>query len=260
MKVKDVMTTEIISVDKDEDLSHILALMKKHDITKIPVLENKKFFGIITDNMIAYKLGSIRKREITASRLHASSVVEKKVPIISADEDVSSILRKVGEPGPTMLPVLQLDGHLIGILTKADILHLVNSTDPVSKIMQKKLSVVPPDDRVVHARRIMVDEQIARLPVVGQGSVVGIISDMEIAFAFAKLKESYALGQQKHHLEELLVQEIMKSPVIWTNKTLKIADSAKLMLKHDIGSLPIIDDDKLIGIITRTDILKTVVL
>jgi CBS domain-containing protein len=260
MKVKDVMTTEIISVDKDEDLSHILALMKKHDITKIPVLENKKFFGIITDNMIAYKLGSIRKREITASRLHASSVVEKKVPIISADEDVSSILRKVGEPGPTMLPVLQLDGHLIGILTKADILHLVNSTDPVSKIMQKKLSVVAPDDRVVHARRIMVDEQIARLPVVGQGSVVGIISDMEIAFAFAKLKESYALGQQKHHLEELLVQEIMKSPVIWTNKTLKIADSAKLMLKHDIGSLPIIDDDKLIGIITRTDILKTVVL
>ena len=39
MKVKDVMTTEIISVDKDEDLAHVLTLMKKHDITKIPVFQ-----------------------------------------------------------------------------------------------------------------------------------------------------------------------------------------------------------------------------
>lgn len=260
MKIKDVMTTEIISVDKDEDLSHVLTLMKKHDITKIPVLENKKFFGIITDNMIAYKLGSIRKREITASRLHASSVTEKNVPVVTPDEDLVSILRMVGDPGPTMLPVLQSDGQLIGVLTKADILHLAKSKKPVNQIMRKKISTVAPADRVIHARRIMVDEQVARLPVVDQGSLVGIISDMEIAFAFAKLKESYALGHQKHQLEELLVQNIMKSPVIWTTKTIAISDAALLMLKHDIGALPIVDEDKLIGIITRTDILKTVVL
>lgn len=260
MKVNEVMTTEIISVDKDEDLSHVLTLMKKHDISKIPVLDNKKFVGIITDSMIAYKLGSIRKREITASRLHASSVVEKEIPIVSSDEDLHTILGMVGDPGPTMLPVIESDGHLVGILTKADMLHLVDSSDPASKIMRKNLSVVAPDDRVIHARRIMVDEHIARLPVVQDGLLVGIISDMEIAFAFAKLKESYSIGRQKHHLEELLVQEVMKSPVIWTTKTVTVADAAKLMLKHDIGALPILEDDKLVGIITRTDVLKTVVL
>ena len=260
MKVKDVMTTEIISVDKDEDLAHVLTLMKKHDITKIPVLENKKFFGIITDNMIAYKLGSIRKREITASRLHASSVTEKNVPVVTAEDDLVPILRMVGDPGPTMLPVLESDGQLIGVLTKADILHLAKSTKAVNQIMRKKISVVAPNDRVVHARSIMLDEQVARLPVVDQGALVGIISDIEIAFAFAKLKESFALGHQKHQLEELLVQDVMKSPVIWTTKTITIANAATLMLKHDIGALPIVDEERLIGIITRTDILKTVVL
>ena len=260
MKIKDVMTTNVISVDKDEDLSHVLSLMKKHDITKIPVVDNKKFVGIITDNMIAYKLGSIRKREVSTSRLHASSVVEKMVPTVSADEEVRTILRMVGEPGPTLLPVLHSDGHLLGVLTKADVLHLVESSTPVGKIMGKKLFSVAPDDRVVHARRIMVDEHVARLPVVDQGSLVGIISDIEIAFAFASLKESYSVARQKHHLEELLVQDVMKSPVIWTTKAVTVADAAKIMLKHNVGALPILEEDKLIGIITRTDVLRTVAL
>jgi acetoin utilization protein AcuB len=106
----------------------------------------------------------------------------------------------------------------------------------------------------------MLDEKVARLPVVQQGALVGIISDMEIAFAFAKLKESFAIGHQKHQLEELLVQDVMKSPVIWSTKTITIANAASLMLKHDIGALPIVNEDRLIGIITRTDVLKTVVL
>ena len=79
MKVKDLMTKEIISVDKDVDLKRVLDLMKKHNITKIPVLEDKKIVGVITDNIIAYKLGSIRKRSISTSRLHASSVTEKNI-------------------------------------------------------------------------------------------------------------------------------------------------------------------------------------
>ena len=44
MKVKEIMTKDIIYVDKDQDLKYVLDLMKKHDITKIPVVEDKKTF------------------------------------------------------------------------------------------------------------------------------------------------------------------------------------------------------------------------
>ncbi len=257
MKIKEIMTKEVVSVDKDEDLKHVLDLMKKHNITKLPVVEDKKLVGIVTDSIIAYKLGSIRKRDISTSRMHASSVTEKEIDIISPDTDVKKILKMVGKPGPTMLPVVEKD-KLVGVVTKADLLFLVDSKKPLNTIMQRDLHAVSPEDRIVHARRVMIDENVARLPVVDQGKLFGIISDIEIAFAFAKLKKSFSLGHQKHRLDELLVKKVMKSPVLWTTRTVSVIEAAKIMMKHHIGSLPVIDDDALVGIVTRTDLLKTV--
>jgi CBS domain-containing protein len=259
MKVKEIMTTEIISVDKDDSLKHVLDLMKKHGITKIPVLEEKKFFGLVTDNVIAYKLGSIRKRSVTASRLHASSVTEKEVMTISPDEDVKNILKSVGEPGPTMLPVVE-KAKLVGVVTKADLLPLVKSKNSLYSIMQRKVHSISLDDRVIHARRIMISENIARLPVLEEKKLVGIISDIEIALAFASLKKSFSLGKQKHHLDEMLVKDAMRARVIWTKPSISIFDAAQLMLKQNIGALPLLENEKLVGMVTRTDLIKTIVI
>ena len=257
MKIRDVMTKDVVFVDKDVDLSHVLSLMKKHEITKIPVVSDKKLVGVITDNTIVYKLGSKRKRGIPASRLHASSVTEKNIEIISPDTAIKTVLSKVGEPGPTMLFVLE-DAKLVGVVTKADLLPLVKSKKRIKEIMQKKLHVVSPDDRVIHARRIMIDENVARLPVLHLGKLVGIISDTEITFALANLKKSFPLGKQKHQLDELLIREDMKSPVFWTEPNMDASQAAKIMLKNNIGALPILQENKLVGIVTRTDLLKTI--
>ena len=258
MKVKEIMTTKIISVDKDDSLKRVLDLMKKHDITKIPVLEEKKIFGLVTDNVIAYKLGSIRKRTVTASRLHASSVTEKEVKTIFPEEDVKNILKSVGEPGPTMLPVVE-NGKLVGVVTKADLLPMVKSKDPIYSIMKRKVYTVSLNDRVIHARRIMISENIARLPVLEEKKLVGIISDIEIALAFASLKKSFSLGKQKHHLDELLVEDAMRAPVVWTTPSVSILNAAQLMLNYNIGALPVLENEKLVGMVTRTDLLKTIV-
>jgi len=126
MKVKEVMTKDVVTVDKDFNLRHVLKLMKKHEITKIPVVEDKKLIGLITDSNIVYKLGSIRTKGVPASRLHASSVTDKKIQCVEPDTEVKTILKKVGKPGPTMLCVTD-NNNLLGVITKADLLHLVNS-------------------------------------------------------------------------------------------------------------------------------------
>ena len=257
MKVKEIMTKKVISVDKDIDLNQVLNLMKKHEITKIPVLENKKIIGIITDNTIAYKLGSIRKKQVSTSRLHASSVTEKNIEKVTPDTHIGEILKKVGEPGPTILPIVE-NNKLLGVITKADLLPLVNSKTTLRSIMRKDVHTVAPDDRIVHARRIMIDENVARLPVVEQGRLVGIISDMEIAFSFAMLKKSYSVGKQKHRLDELLVKDSMKIPIFWTTPNVSASEAAKIMIKHNVGALPIIENNTIIGIVSRTDLLKTI--
>lgn len=257
MKVKDVMTKDVITVDKDVNLSYVLDLMKKHDITKIPVVEDKKLIGMVTDNVIAYKLGSIRKRGVPASRLHASSVTDKDIDRISPDTDVIKILKDVGKPGPTMLCVVEND-TLVGVITKADLLPLVDSKKQIKEIMKKELHTVSPEDRVIHARRIMIDEDIARLPVVDQGKLVGMISDNEIIFALANVKKSFSLGRQKHKLDELLVEDVMKTPALWAEPNMTATDAASIMLKKNVGALPLIENGKLVGIISRTDLLNTI--
>jgi CBS domain-containing protein len=256
MKVEEVMTKEIISVDKDVELELVLKLMKKHDITKIPVLEEKKLIGIVTDNLIAYKLGAIRTRGIPASRLHVSSVTEKNVVTISPGTNINDVLKEVGEPGLTMLPVVEKD-KLVGVLTKADLLPLVKSKKKIREIMHKRLVAISPSDRVIHARRQMIDEKVARLPVLNQGKLVGMISDTEIAFALAELK-TLPLGRQKHRLDELTVSEVMKTPVVWTEGGISAEEAAKIMLKHNVGALPILEDNKIVGLVTRTDLIRTI--
>jgi CBS domain-containing protein len=207
--------------------------------------------------MIAYKLGSVRKKGVSASRLHASSVTEKDIITIGPNTSVKTILRMVGQPGPTMLPVVDKD-KLVGVITKADLLPLVTSKKPLDTIMQKTVLTVSPEDRVKHARRIMLDEGVARLPVVNKGKLVGIISDMEIAFAYASLKRSFSLGRQKHRLDELLVKEAMKTPVIWTTPSTTAVEAAEIMMKYDVGALPLLKNGAIVGIVTRTDVLKTI--
>jgi len=257
LKIKDFMTTDVISVDKDVDLRYVLKKMKKNDITKIPVLENKKLVGVITDNIIAYKLGSIRKKGVPASRLHASSVTDKNYVTVEPETEIKTVLKKVGEPGPTMLNVLK-DDQLVGVVTKADLLPLVNSKNQVQTIMKKNILSVSPDDRVIHARRILIDNKIARLPVLNNGKLVGIISDTEIAFSLAEIKRMFPIGKQKHQLEELMVGNVMKTPVMWTKPDVTIKDAANLMMKENVGSLPVIKNEELVGMLTRTDVLKTI--
>jgi len=166
-------------------------------------------------------------------------------------------LKSVGEPGPTMLPVLEKE-KLIGVVTKADLLPLVKSREPLSSIMQRKLYVIAPEDRVIHARRVMINEGIARLPVVDKNKLVGMLSDIEIALAFASLKKSFSLGKQKHQLDELTVREIMRSPVISSTPDSTILEAAKCMTALNVGSLPLLENGRLVGMVTRTDLIRTI--
>jgi CBS domain-containing protein len=257
MKIKEIMTTEIISVDKDVDLKYVMKMMKKNDVTKIPILEEKQLVGVVTDNEIAKKLGAIRNRGVPAARLHASSVMEKDINIIHPNDDLSTILTKVGEPGPTILMVVDND-ELIGVVTKADLLPLVNSTKAIGEIMHAEIHSVSPEDRVVHARRRMIDEQIARLPVINNGLLIGMISDIDIAYSLAKIKKLFPLGKQKHQLDELLVNDVMKTPVISAESDITVKAIAEMMMKYQIGSIPITENKKVVGIVSRTDVLKTI--
>jgi len=256
MKVKEVMTREVICVSKNDDLSHVMDLMEKNNITKIPVIEDGRVIGVVTDNKMADKFGSVKSKGVPAARMHASSIMEKDFIAVTPETDLKEILTTVGKPGLTMLIVIE-DDKLAGVLTKADLLPLVKGKQKVKDVMTSEVLTVRPYERVIHARRIMMDNNIARIPVVDEGKVIGMLSDKEIAFAVADVKKSFSLGRQHHHIRELLVEDVMKTPAITIKEEESVEDAAKKMMEHEIGCLPVVDEGgKLKGIITRTDLVR----
>jgi CBS domain-containing protein len=258
MKIKEIMTTGIITVNKSNDLQYVMDLMKKYGFSKVPVLDDGALVGIVTDNIIADKLGSVRSRGVPAARMHASTVMNDSFESLFPQMEVADILATVGQPGLTMLPVLE-NNVLVGVVTKADLLPFVTSDANVTGIMTESVQVVKPEDRVIHARHLLLTHDIARLPVAENGQVLGILSDMEIAFAFADIKRSYSLGQQHHHLRELKVHDVMKSPAIVAGLDQTAQELAAVMLNTNIGCLPVVDEhETLQGIITRTDLVRLI--
>lgn len=256
--IRDVMTDQIITVGKNDDLRHVMELMEKHNVTKVPVLDDGKLVGIVSDNMIAKKLGSSRKRGVKPSGIHASSVMEKDYDVAHPDAPLTEWLPKVGAAGITMIPVVSR-GQLVGVHTKANLLQLVDSTEPVGSIMKSQVITVSPDERLVHVRRLLLDNDIARIPVVEAGRVQGIIHEAEIAKAFANMLQDTPFENQQARVRELVARDWMRTPVVVGDPSMSIARVAQAMVENHVGGLPIVaSDESLVGFVTRTDLVRTI--
>ena len=256
MNVRDVMSTDLVTVDKDRNLKDVLALMAQHNVTKIPVTEDGNLVGIVTDGRIADKLGREHNKGVQTATLHASGVMEKNFVVAHPDESLDNLLADVGKPGLTIIPVVQ-GKKLVGVVTKSDLLRLVKSDAKLSSFMKKELQSVSPGERLVHARRLILDHDIARLPVLEGGKVKGIIAEHEIARAFAGLKQADA-HVQKASVRDLQVGDYMRSKVITAHPDMSAKDAAKLMMDEHVGGLPIVNGRGIIeGIVTRTDLIRT---
>lgn len=117
------------------------------------------------------------------------------------------------------------------------------------------ISVVP-DTPVFDARQTMLKERIRHLLVVEDGRLVGIVTDRDIRLNLPSQATSLSMWEVNYLLAKLTVGKVMTKGVIITGPDQEAADAARLMLEHKIGALPVLDGDRLVGIITETDVLR----
>ena len=155
MQIKNLMSEDIISIDKDQNLSDALKLLRKHNVSRLPVTNNKELVGIISERDIANKLGSSKYESMPASRLHISSVMVKDVITVPQSMQLDEVARIMLEKGIGSVPVME-DDKMVGIVSKADFVTLAVGIAfdkiTVKEIMSKNLTVVSPTERIVHAR------------------------------------------------------------------------------------------------------------
>ena len=130
----------------------------------------------------------------------------------------------------------------------------------VKDLMQHEVFTVKPNDMVDRAFFLIHYEKIRHLPVVDGNKVVGIVSDRDLYKAMGPRTRSRAVstepGTTTLHVIPRRVRHIMRRGVLTVSPGTDAGKAASLMARRKIGGLPVVDRNRLVGIITATDILR----
>jgi acetoin utilization protein AcuB len=130
----------------------------------------------------------------------------------------------------------------------------------VKELMSKKLITVDPDDKLDRVFFLFTMENIRHLPVVEKNKLVGILSDRDIKKTLVPKKNIIERRDGTTiQLSTSKVKSIMQRRTITIEPEKRAADAAAIMVKRKISVLPVTHKDKLVGIITATDILQAFV-
>ncbi len=126
----------------------------------------------------------------------------------------------------------------------------------IKDVMTKNPISVSPETYVLHAQKVMKEKNIRRLPVVDKGRLVGIVTKHDILEAAPSSAKSLSIHELNYLLSQMKVKDIMKkNPVALTPYT-PVEDALKIGQEEKIGSFPVVDNSKLVGIVTESDIVR----
>ena len=135
----------------------------------------------------------------------------------------------------------------------------------VRAVMSTNVAVVGPDATLKQVAELMGERCISGVPVVGgDGKVLGVVSERDIIVKAASHPESAGVywrlfvpeGVDTVRLGAATAGEAMTSPAVTADVEGSVAEAAKLMIDHDVKRLPVLAGGRLVGIVTRADIVR----
>ncbi len=124
--------------------------------------------------------------------------------------------------------------------------------------MSRHPMTVSPNTPVEQALKRMRDEKVRRFPVVDDdGKLVGIVSDKDLLYAAPSPATSLSIYELHYLYARITISQVMSRDVITVEEDDPIEEAARVMVDNKIGGLPVMREGKLVGIITETDIFKT---
>lgn len=127
----------------------------------------------------------------------------------------------------------------------------------VEKRMSRPVLTIPATLPVQEALAQMRKDKVRRYPVVDKrGKMVGIVTQNDLLNASPSEATSLSVWEVNYLLSKITVERVMKTDVITVCPDCTIEEAAKIMADNHIGGLPVVDDGKLVGIITETDLFK----
>lgn len=129
----------------------------------------------------------------------------------------------------------------------------------VGDVMSRHLQTLDASDDLDLAEMIMRLEGIRHLPVMSLGRLVGLISHRDVLRAQTSAFEEADEPTRRGLSLRVKVREVMQERTITISPRGSLLEAARLMREHKIGSLPVLEDEELVGILTETDLLEVLI-
>jgi len=120
-------------------------------------------------------------------------------------------------------------------------------------ILSSPVYIVSPGENIAHARKTMLKHRISRLPVIEAKKLVGILTKKDIGY---HLRQSEPIWRRRP-IDHIPVSILMTPDPITISPETPTPRVAGLMIKHDISGLPVLDENELIGIVTKSDLMQS---
>jgi CBS domain-containing protein len=118
MQIRDIMTTAVVVMPPDSGLGAIARKMRDEDIGSVPIAENDRLVGMVTDRDIVIRALA---DGADMNALSARSVMSPQVLYCRDDQTVDEVLTNMGDQQVRRLPVVDRDKRLVGMVSLGDL-------------------------------------------------------------------------------------------------------------------------------------------
>jgi CBS domain-containing protein len=251
------------------DVVHIMA---EEGFRRIPIVDprTKMLQGIVTSTDIVDYLGGGRKFEIIQGELNGSffkainepvkSIMRPNPPTVENVATIGRAIELMKQHGVGGLPVVDSANRMLAIVTEKDLLNVFEGKAggvKVVALMTKEVVTGSGETTIIEAAREMVGKSFRRLPLVSEGRLVGIVTAMDIVRFFGS-------GEVFQHLRSGTILQVLQTPalqigtekLVTTSQDADVTEAARTMKERNVGALLVVDDGKLVGMLTERDFFK----
>ena len=273
MNIGKLASRRLITIGPHDPVERATALLDEHYIHHLPVVTSGTLVGIISDRDLLLSAGwrgaddtpSETAPQESAASTTVAQVMHTPVVTLSLDAAVREAAQRMIEKQISALPLVTAEGKLQGLVTRLDLLERfcdqveseptrAGLRQPVSVYMRAKVYAVAPNDTLDVALQQMRERRIRHLPVLEDARLVGIISDRDLRRAYGRTRGV----PDRERFDRTLVKDVMSVKVHTVLRETPLARAAEMMIAGRVGALPVIEDRRVAGIITDTDIIRLV--
>lgn len=281
MDVKDIKLSALISkpitVKQNTTLLKIRESLLKNRVKRVVIVDKKKPLGVITEKDIAKKIYELGSKPI--SSVVAKEFIPKKLFTLTQDSIVTQCAMMMKKHRISLVIITNKDNTLQGIVTETDLVKAVLTKEStpfkVSEIMEKDVITALPSDPILHIESLLLKYGISRVIIKRNQTPVGVITFRD--FVPAKIPQwiadsadpkevqeyKFKKGLEEIHSNQMSylfpfhATDIMSSNPITVDVNDDVKVAVTLMIKHNISGLPVVKKSKLVGIITKSDIVNS---